>query len=105
MKIKSNSYKLTKLNGNYEKVAEALRIDAMIHSVVGNREQFYMPDGKLTLQLRKADNTTYLDVTRTCLFEPKYVKNIVKKLGGEWTSGAEISESPDKTIELFLDSN
>jgi len=106
MKVKSNSYELTKLNGSYDKVAEALRSDAMMHSVVGNREQFYMPGGQVTLQLRRVDAKTFLDVTRTCLLEPRYVKNIVKKLGGEWTESCEQRGShPDKTIELFLGSD
>ena len=103
MKITSDSYELTKLNGNYDKVAEALRSDAMMHSIVGNREQFYMPGGQVTLQLRKCDKTTFLDVTRTCLFEPRYVKNIVERLGGRWTGGRKSNGShPDETIELFL---
>src|SRR3989344_1392534 len=106
MKVKSNSYELTKLNGSYDKVAEALRSDAMMHSVVGNGEQFYMPGGQVTLQLRKCDRTTFLDVTRTCLFEPRYVKNIVKKLGGRWAGSSESRGShPDATIELFLGSD
>lgn len=105
MKVKSNSYELTKLNGSYNKVAEALRSDAMMHSIVGNREQFYMPGGQVTLQFRRVDDTTFLDVTRTCLLEPKYVKNIVRKLGGRWAGGSETRGShPDKTIELLLGS-
>ncbi len=106
MKVKSNSYELTKLNGSYDKVAEALRSDAMLHSVVDNREQFYMPGGQVTLQLRRVDDKTFLDVTRTCLLEPRYVKGIVKQLGGKWTGGSETRGShPDKTIELFLGSD
>jgi hypothetical protein len=105
MKVKSDSYKLTKLNGNYEKVAEALRSGAMMHSVVENREQFYMPGGQVTLQLRRVDADTFLDVTRTCLFEPRYVKNIVRQLGGRWSGSSETRGAhPDKTIELFLGS-
>ena len=106
MKTKSNSYELEKLDGRYDKVAEALRSDAMMHSVVEGREQFHMRGGQVTLQLRRVDNTTFLDVTRTCLFEPRYVRGILKQLGGRWTSSSEtIGTHPDKTIELFLGSN
>src|SRR3989344_5183370 len=105
MKVKSNSYELTKLNGSYDKVAEALRSDAMMHSVVDNMEQFYMPGGQVTLQLRRVDTKTFLDVTRTCLFEPRYVRNIVQRLGGRWSCSSESKGAhPDKTIELFLGS-
>ena len=74
MKVRSNSYELRGVNGNYDAVAEALRSGAMLHSVVDNREQFYMPGGRVTLQLRRVDDKTFLDVTRTTLFQPKYVR-------------------------------
>ena len=102
MKVKSNSYELTKLNGNYDKVAEALRTEAMIHSVVGDREQFYMPGGQVTLQLRRSGDTNFLDVTRTSWREPKYVKNILEQLGGRWSGSYEGRVSPDKTIDLLV---
>ncbi len=104
MKVKSNSYELTKLNGSYDKVAEALRTDAMMHSVVGNREQFYMPGGQVTLQLRRSGNTTFLDVTRTSWREPRYVKNILEQLGGRWSESYEGRVSPDRTIDLLVNS-
>jgi|SRR3989344_8861275 len=103
MKVRSNSYELTGVNGNYNGVAEALRSECMLHSVVGNREQFYMPGGKVTLQLRKVDNKIFLDVTRTSLSEPKYVKSIVNQLGGEWTSGRSGRVSPDEMVKLFIE--
>jgi len=102
MRVKSDSYELTKLAGNYEKVAEALRYEAMMHSVVGDREQFYMPGGKVTLQLRKCEDKTFLDVTRTSWREPGYVKKILEQLGGEW-SGSHVGKvQPDKSIDLLL---
>lgn len=102
MKIISDSYELDGFdNRNYEKLAEALRTDAMMHSVVGNREQFYMP-GEITLQLRRVDEKTFLDVTRTSWNEPKYVKNLVKMLGGRTCGGSSLNFSPDITVKQFL---
>ena len=103
MKMTIDSYKLIKPNVNYNVVAETLRGEAMIHSVVGDTEQFYMPGGKVTLQLRKVDNKIFLDVTRTSLSEPKYVKSIVNQLGGEWTSGRSGRVSPDEMVKLFIE--
>src|SRR3989344_285442 len=101
MKVRSDSYELRGMNGNYNQIADALKSEAMLHSIVNNREQFYMPGGKVTLQLRKVDNKTFLDVTRTCLFEPRYVKGILKQLDGIW-SGSSVGRSrPDKMVELF----
>lgn len=105
MKIRSNSYeltKLTKLNGNYDKVAEALREQAMVHSIVGDREQFYMLGGKVTLQLRRTPERTFLDVTRTSLMEPRYVKRIIEQLGGRWSGSYESPVNLDKSIELLV---
>lgn len=101
MKVKSNSYELTRLNVNYDRVVEALRTDAMMHSVVGNREQFLMPGGQVTLQLRKVDDTVFLDVTRTSLREPAYVRSIVEQLGGRWSGSYEKRVHPD-TIDLLV---
>lgn len=102
MKVRSNSYELTKVNGSYDRVAEALKGEAMMHSVVGNREQFYMPGGKVTLQLRTVDDKTFLDVTRTSLFEPRYVKSLVDQLGGEWAGSRSGRVCPDEMVKLFL---
>ena len=101
MKVRLNTYRLTEVNGNYHDLAEALRINAMLHSVVGNREQFYMPGRKVTLQLRREDHKTFLDVTRTSLFEPKYVKSIVDQLGGEWNGSMISGVCPDETVKMF----
>lgn len=100
MKVKSDSYILTKLNGNYERVAEALRGEAMMHSVVGNREQFYMPGGKVTLQLRDFGRKKFLDVTRTSLRQPKYVRNLIEQLGGKWSGSFE--GSPGDSLDILL---
>lgn len=102
MKVRSNSYELRRVNENYDKIAEALRDEAILHSVVGNREQFQMPGGKVTLQLRKIDDTTYLDVIRTSLFEPKYVRGILEQLDGVWAGGSSGRVCPDKMVELFV---
>ena len=101
MKVRSNSYELRGVNGNYDAVAEALRSGAMLHSVVDNREQFYMPGGRVTLQLRRVDDKTFLDVTRTTLFQPKYVRNLVEQLDGEWSGGSEGRVCPDEMVKLF----
>lgn len=102
MKVRSNSYLLTKVNGNYDRVAGALKSEAMVHSVVGNREQFYMPGGRVTLQLRRTDDMTFLDVTRTSLFEPRYVGKIVDQLGGKWVESKSGPSRPDRTMDLFV---
>lgn len=103
MKIRSDSYELTKIGENYDLVAEALRTEAMLHSAVGDRQQFYMPGGKVTLQLRKVHNNAFLDVKRTSLFEPRYVKSIIDQLGGVWIGGSEGSrDCPDEIVKLFL---
>lgn len=100
MKIKSDSYVLTNIGENYDRVATALRGEAMIHSVVGNREQFYMPGGKVTLQLRYHGRKKFLDVTRTSLRQPKYVRNLIEQLGGKWSGSFE--GSPGDSLDILL---
>ena len=102
MKVKSDRYLLTKLDGQYDNLVEALRTEAMIHSVVENREQFYMPGGKVTLQLVKSGEKTFLDVKRTILRKPKYINAILEQLGGKWSSSYSGKPHPDKTIELLV---
>ena len=103
MKMTIDSYKLIKPNVNYNVVAETLRGEAMIHSVVGDTEQFYMPGGKVALQLRKANGSTFLDVKRIGLLEPRYVREIVNELGGEWCGGDPPRRfSPDSMVKWSL---
>lgn len=105
--IRSDSYELTDINKDYDKVVQALRNESMIHSSVDGREQFYMPGGKVTLQLRRGmgsdySGTTFLDVIRTSWTEPNYVKRIIERLGGIWSGSSRRKVRPDKTLDRLL---
>lgn len=108
MKIRSNSYELKiRFYKSYEQLIESLRLESMVHSRTGDsgaiRDQFYMPGGKVSLQLRRASQSTFLDVTRTSLFQPKYVDEIVKKFGGEWReSYSKPANNPMSTIDFLV---
>jgi hypothetical protein len=101
MKLRINSYELTKLDGNYDKVVEALRTGSMMHCKTENSDQFYMPGG-VALELVTNNGKTYLTVHRTAIKEPKYVKNIVQKLGGQWRGSCSGIFRPDLTLDLLL---
>ncbi len=90
MKIRSSSYELDKgrIKGKYDQIVEVLRTESIMHSKVGEREQFLMPGGKIKLQLRKSGDSTFLDVTRTCLFEPEYVRKVIKRLEGRYVGSS-----------------
>ena len=104
MKIRENSYELmkVKIGENYNQLAQALEQEAMIHSKVDNKEQFYMPGGKVTLQLRTSNNTVFLDVTRTSFFQPKYVNEIVEKFGGMWRESCQKTVNPMSSIDVYV---
>src|SRR3972149_8445159 len=81
MKVRKITYEL-KDNDSCNQIRRALYSEAML-SVIG--DQFYMPGGKTVLSLRIENGSRgplhYLDVERTSLFIPRYVKELCQEFG------------------------
>ncbi|MEK6895268.1 MAG: hypothetical protein AABX48_02000 [Nanoarchaeota archaeon] len=110
MKTRKNVYKLHKLDvKDYDGVASILRSQSMFNSSWPNETEycqgmghtFLMPGGKVRLDMQIFQNVPALHVTRTSLFEPLYVRRIVKRFGGELRSESEYS-NPDQRIDDFV---
>ncbi len=81
MKVRRESYKIEGLGRSYQKLVKSLRAEAMLHSSLEDADQFYMPGGKVAIQLRKyAGDITILDIKRTTFFMPKYVYTLLQEI-------------------------
>jgi len=59
------------------------------------RTQYLMPDGRTTLQVRKFEDTAYLDITTTTLLRPLYVTKLIKAVNGGENCHTSSSSSPN----------
>lgn len=77
--MKTTSHRLNLNQEGLERFCLHVSGQALFESKLDEtRTQYLMPDGKTTLQVRKCDKDTYLDITTTTIFRPSYVRELIK---------------------------
>lgn len=100
--MKTSSHRLTLNKEGLERFCLHVADQALLESKPDEkRTQYLMPDGRTTLQFRGVDNDTYLDITTTTLFQPAYVKKLIKAVNPHCTHPS-FSSSPNNPNLAWL---
>lgn len=106
-RIRTTSYDLISKERGYERLVEALKQISVSQKVSKDYstpwDEFVMPRAQVVISLnnrRDLDGIIRMNVQRTTLTEPRYVKQIVKKFNGKWSSSRNFTEK--SVIDLYF---